>query len=194
MPSLARVFAVTGLIAVLAVSTFGLADAAIPNSTTKVFTACRNSLGTIRVIDFQAGQRCKSTEKTITWNQRGPTGPMGSPGPKGDDGAPGPTGAPGADGAPGTSGVSGYERVNADFMMALGVESGTSSVDCPVGKVPIGGGYDFSDLFTKNIAPKYEDFMGASYPTATGWSVKWYHGIDNLAINFSVYAICETAS
>ena len=100
----------------------------------------------------------------------------------------------GSAGPPGADGVSGREVVTGDFVMTLQVEYGTSTVDCPAGKVPVAGGYDYSDLFTKGVAPKYENFIGASYPTATGWAVKWYHGIDNLAINFSVYAICALAS
>ncbi len=68
----------------------------------------------------------------------------------------------------GPAGVSGYEVVTGAFVMTLNVEYGTSTVECPEGKVPIGGGYDYSDLFTKGIAAKEKDFMGASYPTETG--------------------------
>jgi hypothetical protein len=184
----ARVIAVSVLGVVLGASAFGLVNAAIPHSVTKVFVACRASGGTIRIIDHQAGSRCQSTEKTLQWNQRGPAGP---PGPAGADGA---DGSAGADGPQGPAGVSGYEVVTDDFVMTLQAESGTSTVECPTGKVPIGGGYDYSDLFTKNVAPKYENFIGASYPTGTGWAVKWYHGIENLEINFSVYAVCASAS
>jgi Collagen triple helix repeat (20 copies) len=153
--------------------------------------------GAVRLIDFQAGKRCHTGEKAIVWNQRGQAGPAGvdgqsgAPGAKGADGAPG---SKGADGAPGANGVSGYEIVTQDFTMTLGVVSGTSTVQCPDGKVAIGGGYDYSDLFTKNVGPKWENFIGASYPTGTGWSVKWWHEIDNLAIDFSVYAVCALAS
>jgi hypothetical protein len=120
-------------------------------------------------------------------------GSAGPPGPSGAPGAAGPPGPSGASGAPGADGVSGYEVVTGDFAMTLNVDSGTSTVDCPSGKVPVGGGYDFSDLFHYSIASNYEDFMAASYPTATGWAVKWYHGIDNLVIQFSVYAVCAVA-
>jgi hypothetical protein len=49
--------------------------AAIPSSPAGVFTACVSTAaatkGALRVIDAQAGETCKTTEKTVTWNQRG---------------------------------------------------------------------------------------------------------------------------
>jgi hypothetical protein len=183
----ARSLALCALALVLAGSAVGFVSAAIPHSVTKVFVACLNSAGSIRVIDHQAGQRCSSSrERTISWNQRGPAGPVGQDGPAG------PEGSEGEEGPQGPAGVSGYEVVSDDFVMTDQVEFGTSTVNCPVGKQPIGGGYDYSDLFTKGVAPKEKNFMGASYPTETGWAVKWYHGIDNLEIEFSVYVICAS--
>lgn len=44
------------------------AVAAIPSSTSGVYTACVNKVsGATRVIDYQAGRRCTSSERTITW-------------------------------------------------------------------------------------------------------------------------------
>ena len=49
--------------------------AAIPSSPGGVFTGCVSTAaatkGALRVIDAQAGAKCKATEQTITWNQRG---------------------------------------------------------------------------------------------------------------------------
>lgn len=190
-PRVARVLTVVALGLVLVVAASGFAMAAIPDSGTKVYTACMSDDGSIRLINYENGKRCKNAEKTRTWNQEGPAGADGAQGLKGDTGDQGLKGDTGDQGPPG---VYGYEVVSQAFSMTLAVEYGTSSVDCPVGKVPIGGGYDYSDLFTKNVATKEKNFMGASYPTETGWAVKWYHGIDNLAINFTVYAVCATAS
>lgn len=147
------------------------------------------------MIDYQAGKRCTSTEVTRTWNQRGLTGATGQPGPSGAPGADGADGAAGADGAQGPAGVSGYEVVTGEFTMALNVEYGTSTLDCPTGKVPLGGGYDFSEVYTVfSISTPEKDFMGASYPSGTGWTVKWKHGISNLPIDFTMYVVCATAS
>ena len=68
----------------------GIAFAAIPHSTTGVISGCwGNSNGQLRVIDAEAGHKCKNNETALSWNQ---TGPQGQPGPQGD---PGPQGPPG---------------------------------------------------------------------------------------------------
>lgn len=57
------------------------AVAAVPGGD-GVIHACRsNPLGTIRVIDTDAGQRCRAGEKPLDWNQTGPPGPAGEAGP-----------------------------------------------------------------------------------------------------------------
>ena len=55
----------------------GVAVAAIPHSATAVITGCYGPATSLRVIDAQAGQICKSEEKTLTWNQQGKPGPAG---------------------------------------------------------------------------------------------------------------------
>src|SRR4051812_17999087 len=48
------------------------ADAAIPNSSTKVISACyATSNGALRVIDRQAGATCTASERLLEFNQRG---------------------------------------------------------------------------------------------------------------------------
>src|SRR5690349_20499802 len=134
----------TSVFAVLfALSAWTVTSAAIPHSVTKVYVACMNSLGSIRLIDHQAGKRCTSKERTISWNQRGPTG------------------AAGKDGA---NGVSGYEIVTKDFVISLDAMTGTSVVACPEGKVVIGGGYDYGKGFDRPRGQYGPLFMDASYP------------------------------
>lgn len=56
----------------------GIAYAAIPATNTGNITACVNkSTGVTRIIDFQSGKRCRSTERTVNWNARGPAGVSG---------------------------------------------------------------------------------------------------------------------
>lgn len=79
----------------------GVAVASIPTTGPGWIYACRSivagpSVGATRVIDYQAGQRCRTNERLLRWNA---TGPRGVPGPRG---APGVAGAPGAKGDPGT--------------------------------------------------------------------------------------------
>ena len=97
---------------VLLLGLVGVVSAAIPHSTTKVFVACMDSAGKLRVIDHQAGKRCTSREKTITWNQRGPTGPQGATGATGDDGPAGDEGPKGDPGEQGPSGTTAIENVS----------------------------------------------------------------------------------
>lgn len=60
--------------------------ATIPDSNSGAVTACSNKYGAIRLIDAQAGKNCKRTEKKISLQARGATGPPGATGPRGDTG------------------------------------------------------------------------------------------------------------
>lgn len=87
----------------------------IPDSNTGVITACyKKDGGALRVIDAQAGDKCKSDENELSWNHSGPPGPPGEEGDEGDHGsagtgvgATGPTGPPGPPGLPGATGPAG---------------------------------------------------------------------------------------
>lgn len=75
----------------------GIAVAAIPNKINGVITSCyqlkqqtRGAGGELRVIDAQAGAKCKKGEKRLTFNRRGPAGANGKPGPQGAKGDTGP--------------------------------------------------------------------------------------------------------
>jgi hypothetical protein len=97
-----RRLAITGVVAVFAVSATSLALAAIPNSSTGVITGCYSqTTGALRVIDAQAGANCIIGERQLTWNQTGPQGPQGA---QGLQGAPGPQGLQGPQGPAGPSG------------------------------------------------------------------------------------------
>jgi hypothetical protein len=83
--------------ALLAVALTGVALATIPSANGTI-SACYTRLGTFRVIDTDAGQRCVAGERSLQWNQ---TGATGAAGPQGPVGATGPAGPPG--GGTGTS-------------------------------------------------------------------------------------------
>ncbi|MGW2275481.1 hypothetical protein [Streptomyces yangpuensis] len=90
----------------------GAAHADIPGAN-GVYTGCYSRVtGSLRVIDFEAGQRCRTLlgENTVTWSQTGPkgaTGATGATGPTGAAGATGATGATGDTGSPGATGATG---------------------------------------------------------------------------------------
>lgn len=102
-----------GLIAILALSG-GAVWAAIPDSDSGVINGCyHKSLGILRVIDAEAGNRCTRWETPIRWNENGPQGEQGiqglqgEPGSAGADGAAGPVGPVGPAGAAGPQGPQG---------------------------------------------------------------------------------------
>ena len=65
--------AVTGfVVGVIATMTIGggVAIASIPSSSTAKFTGCVSKAGgDLRIIDAQAGKKCRSSEKTISWSK-----------------------------------------------------------------------------------------------------------------------------
>ena len=56
--------------------------------------ACVNDEGALKLL--KAGKHCKRGQKTVGWNQTGPTGAKGTPGVAGAAGATGPSGSAGA--------------------------------------------------------------------------------------------------
>jgi hypothetical protein len=83
--------------AVVAASLAGTAYATIPGGDGVIHACYTKSGGTLRVIDASV-TKCKSTETSLDWSQRG------LPGPKGDPGEPGPPGPQGEQGNPGSAG------------------------------------------------------------------------------------------
>jgi hypothetical protein len=80
--------------------------------------------------------------------------------------------------------VSGYEIVQS--ATALNVHSG-AYVQCPIGKVVVGGGFNNSD-----------SELHASYPLGVGGQAAWYvqagATVDGGGVVGYVYAICVNAS
>jgi hypothetical protein len=121
---------------VLSATSALVANAAIPDGGGVIHGCFAPPNGSLRVIDTGANQACKSTEKSVNWNQTGIQGPKGDqgvpgvpglPGPKGDQGVPGPKGDkgdPGVPGPPGASGVLGHWSWNSDDPGGLTVASG----------------------------------------------------------------------
>ena len=86
----------------------GVAVAAIPATGTGQITGCRTiTTGALRVIDYQAGKRCTTKERYLTWNVKGVAGPRGLTGATGPRGLTGAVGAKGATGATGPQGLPG---------------------------------------------------------------------------------------
>lgn len=84
--------------------------------------------------------------------------------------------------------VMGREVVTGTTTMPNGTED-SFTVSCPFGKVPVGGGYDYSSLFDENIGPVWQLVIGGSFPTDAGWRVEWSNGVGT-NVSLTVYAIC----
>lgn len=128
-----KLLAISGVLAVIGT---GVAYAAIPDSTTGVITACRSSIGQLKVIDKQAGASCSIYGETeMFWNQSGPAGATGATGATGPQGSPGVAGPAGPTGA---AGVSGFEYRPAAASQQVISTTREVTVLCPVGKKALG--------------------------------------------------------
>jgi len=148
--------------------------------------------GTITRADVRKGsltldRLSRGTQRLI--RQPGPAGPRGPRGMKGDRGArglsgprgaTGPRGLRGAAGAPGARGapgVSGYQLVHAASAESAELRQ-TAQVNCPAGKVVLGGGGSASGRDDAAVTASYPLGSGtwvvvaqAPAPTGAAWSV-----------------------
>ncbi len=81
----------------LVVAAGGGAYAVIPDRNGRI-DACYGPNGQLRVIDAEAKERCRPSERSLAWSQRGPAGPPGAAGPAGPAGPQGPAGPAGSSG------------------------------------------------------------------------------------------------
>lgn len=192
----------------LGIAGYGLAQAAIPNSTTGEFTACvANYTRTVKIIDKEAGETCGYGYVEKTFNQTGPQGvpgpagaqgPQGVPGevgPAGSVGATGPQGEAGPQGVPGPSGqnasVSYYTRES----IATEIRPGWSldkQAFCDEGDIVTGGGGRAEGL--SNPSWWADDMtLAQSVPYGLGyqgWSVIYHNGSDTTFYRFYAVAVC----
>jgi hypothetical protein len=109
----------------------GVAAAAIPDSNTGIITACyQKQRGMLRVIDAEAGESCRNSERQLSWNQQGPQGPQGPAGPPGVFGRAVVSASFSAEGQPPCP-PNGLYVLQTTRKAAL----------CPAGKNVLGGGY-----------------------------------------------------
>lgn len=105
-----RVLGVGAAVAVVSLLGGSVAPAAIPDAGGRIQGCYLPSTGALRVIDFEAGQRCYPSERFLSWSQTGPrgeAGPVGPVGPAGPEGAVGPEGPSGPPGETGDVGPPG---------------------------------------------------------------------------------------
>ena len=149
-----------------------------------IHACAKKSNGALRLVSGPG--QCSPSEDQVSWNGAGPQGPPGPAGPTG------PTGPQGPQGPAGTSGLTGYEVVVEANHDANGFE--LHSVECPTGKVPLGGGVwintggQFEDRHVIGSHPYGEAFTEALPPI--GWRARAHHDGD---YSLYVWAICAFA-
>ena len=114
----------------------------------------------------------------------GPAGPQGDPGPAGATGATGPQGVQGVAGPQGAPGVSGYSLISR--VVTVGTSGGSFTITCPMGKRPLGGGYQGNDSNVSNFT------VGKNFPMTDpnfGWMVEFRNPTGSSS-NVTLWVIC----
>jgi hypothetical protein len=131
----------------VAIAAGGGTYAVAASTRSDVIKGCANNRsGAMRALSGK--QKCKRTERALSWNITGPTGASGANGAPGTPGTPGPAGAKGSDGTDGVNGQPGSPGADGSPDTAEQVLAKMTGVDGP------GSGLD-ADLL--------DGFDGASY-------------------------------
>ena len=156
---------------------FGIAQAAVPNSSSVIHACYNKPTGRLRVVDSSAS--CRSAERPLTWNQNGPSGP---PGPPGSTGGPGPSGPPG---------VTDLVVIHNDVTVPNG--SAAASVYCPKDH-PYATGGGWGGVNDKmRVIDSFPGGTSAESGRMTGIPDGWFIEIDNTTGDnqpTTVYAVC----
>jgi len=129
--------------------------------------ACVNEEGRMKLL--KSGERCKRGQKSVSWNQTGPTGGKGATGAAGAQGAQGGQGGQGIQGAQGTA--LSYGHVTAGGTLDTANSSGVVDAkrDADFGK----GYYCIYGSFTPHVATAsidYNESMGREIAQNLGFS------------------------
>jgi hypothetical protein len=142
----------------------GVGYAAIPGSNGAI-SACKDSKGTLKVIDAEAGQTCGPNQQPLGWNQQGPQGPAGPQG---------------------SLGISGWELIDWSTISLETPSVKIARAECPAGKKPLGGG---GSAASSSVVPYMSHPSGNS-----GWyfGVRELTPVDNASYTPNAYVICAT--
>jgi hypothetical protein len=168
----------TLLLFVAAAAVAGVAFAVIPGPDGVIHGCFKGPSGNLRVIDASV-ETCKNNELALAWSQTGPQGPQGE---AGEAGAPG---------------ISGYEIVSRSQEHDAGFVAGGGFVDCPPGKVPLGGGAGVSEVGDDDAsffsAATVEMDFPFSNAVASGWKASFRRNTEIASPEpfvATVYAVC----
>jgi hypothetical protein len=133
-------------IVIVALAAGGIAYAAIPDSNGVIHGCYQVNSGSLHVVGTNptvGGGKCSANERSLDWNQKGPTGAKGATGARGPTGARGATGATGTTGArgptgPGVKTIAGWVSFHGNVLEGSGfsvthVSTGVYFVSFPAG-------------------------------------------------------------
>ncbi|MFJ7775626.1 hypothetical protein [Streptomyces yangpuensis] len=169
----------------------GAAHADIPGAN-GVYTGCYSRVtGSLRVIDFEAGQRCRTLlgENTVTWSQTGPKGATGATGATGPTGAAGATGATGDTGSPGATGATGATG-DTGAPGATGATGATGSTG-PAAPQPILGQFIATQIVRDATLTCATTTVTATNTTCSGPKI---NGLDIRLAGIEAQAICNAVT
>lgn len=198
---------VVALAGAAALSLGGLAYTAASTPATLIHACMNGNNGNVRIV---AGKHdCRKSETPLSWNQQGirgeagPTGPQGEKGDTGDTGPTGPQGQAGERGptgpqgprgltgpaGPAGAGLSGYEIVQKESTVHW-FSTFYAFVDCPEGKVVVGGGARSGLLEAAHYIDQDMNILDSFPYDEDTWAAVAYYGGPELTGTLAAYAIC----
>jgi len=107
-----------GLTALVLVVMSGVALASGSSGGGTIHACVNKRTGAVRVVSLQSGAKCKTSERTLSWNSQGIEGATGAAGPQGA------AGSQGRQGIPGPQGATGPGATETNYTLGLG-QTGT---------------------------------------------------------------------
>jgi hypothetical protein len=135
------------------------------------------SKGDLRAVD--AGESCRTYEKSVSWSQRGPAGPEG------------PTGAEGPEGPAGEPGTSGAAPVVVRYKDVSGTGSISGVASCDEGEQATGGGFHYGGNGIDGPPIVSAPVPGTAGSPATGWEVTALAARVDQSMVGRVYVMCQ---
>jgi hypothetical protein len=189
------------LVAVLLLAV-GAGWAAAADKSNTLQGCSKKSNGALRLAN-----KCKKSERRVSWDIAGPAGPPGS---NGSNGAPGPVGPPGDTGAPGPKGDTGATGIasvvtrTTSFTFPANNGATGQVLDghavCNSGESALGGGWSMdpntsvgtqpNTVILQNRPALADGNAPANGGTSLGWYVQAMRNSDLIATTVTVYVLC----
>jgi hypothetical protein len=169
MKPIRRASVVAVALTALVLTAAGVAAASIPDPGGVIHGCRKNSDGSVRVIDSNAGQTCASGWTALNWSQTGPQGVTGA------------------------TGVLGLVVVADSYQVTSTSETvATAQASCPSGKVAIAGGASSATPSGKPLTDYVLHAVGPEGSGAIGttWHATYVFPSDSVGFLATAFAVC----